>query len=172
MSIETQKFAHPVRLGLPTLIATAFLAAAVAFDVSKAQADDLVVKFDQSQLLRLPRAAADIVIGNPTIADVSIQGGNMLIITGKSYGITNIIALDADHNVIQDQRVVVERDESKVVHLYKGTGRESYNCGKQCNGMLVVGDETKFFDSIKKGAGDKRAFSDGAGGADAGGQGQ
>mgnify|MGYP003454034196 CR=1 FL=1 len=74
-------------------------------------ADDLVVRYDQSQLLWMPRAVSEIIIGNPSIADVTVQSGNMLVITGKTFGITNIIALDADKNVIQDQRVVVERDE-------------------------------------------------------------
>ena len=45
------------------------------------------------------------------VADVNIQGGNLLVVTGKAFGITNIIALDAQRNVIQDQRVLVERDD-------------------------------------------------------------
>lgn len=170
MAIGTQKSIQSIRIGLPTLIATAMLAAAVAFDAQRANAEDLVVKFDQSQLLRLPRPAADIVIGNPTIADVTIQGGNMLIITGKSYGITNIIALDAEQTVIQDQRIVVEREETKVVNVYKGSGRESYNCNRQCNGMIIVGDEGKFFETQKKSAEDKRKFSDGGNSDNSGGQ--
>jgi Flp pilus assembly secretin CpaC len=80
-----------------------------------ANAGDLVVRYDQSQLLRLPRPATEIIIGNPSIADISLQGGNLLVVTGKTFGITNVIALDADRNVIQDQRVVVERDEHRVV---------------------------------------------------------
>ena len=54
--------------------------------------DDLIVKYDQSHLLRLPRPAAEIIIGNPAIADISVQFGNLLVITGKTFGITNIIA--------------------------------------------------------------------------------
>jgi len=73
-----------------------------------AATDDLIVRYDQSQLLRLPRAVSEIIVGNPSIADVTVQSGNMLVITGKTFGITNIIALDSDKNVIQDQRVVVE----------------------------------------------------------------
>jgi Flp pilus assembly secretin CpaC len=38
-------------------------------------------------------AAAEVIIGNPTIADVSVQGGNLLVVTGKSFGVTNIISL-------------------------------------------------------------------------------
>ena len=112
-------------------------------------AEDLIVKYDQSQLLRLPKPAAEIIIGNPSIADVAIQSGNVLVVTGKTFGITNIIALDADRNVIQEQRVLVKRDEGKVVNLLRGTERQSYNCTPQCNPSITVGDEKKYFDAIR-----------------------
>src|SRR5581483_2763315 len=122
----TSAFALP--RGLRRAAAAATTAAVWALAVAPAAADDLIVKYDQSQLLRLPRPAAEIIIGNPAIADVAVQSGNLLVVTGKSFGITNIIALDADRNVIQDQRVLVRRDDAKVVNLQRGTDRQSYNC--------------------------------------------
>ena len=94
-------------------------------------ADDLTVKYDQSQLIRLPRPAAEIINGTPAIADIAIQSGNLLVVTGKSFGITNIIALDSERNVIQDQRVLVRRDDAKVVNLQRGTERQTFNCTPQ-----------------------------------------
>ena len=128
-------------------IAGLTLAAAAALAANPAIAEDLVVKFDQSQLLQLPRPVAEIIIGNPSIADVAIQSGNLLVITGKSFGITNIIALDAERKVIQDQRVMVRRDENRVVNVYKAAHRSTYNCSPQCNPTLTPGDEEKFFSS-------------------------
>jgi hypothetical protein len=151
------------------LIAGATFMAAVALEATQARADDLVVKYDQSQLLRLPRPAAEIIIGNPTIADVSVQGGNLLVVTGKTFGITNIIALDVERNVIQDQRVLVQRDERKVVNLHKGSKRESYNCSPQCNPSMTVGDDTGYFDTVVKTAERKMKFSEGAADSGAGG---
>ena len=52
---------------------------AVLLPASSAGAQELVVKFDQSQLLRLPRPVAEIVIGNPSIADVTVQSGNLAL---------------------------------------------------------------------------------------------
>jgi Flp pilus assembly secretin CpaC len=122
-------------------------------------AEDLIVKYDQSQLLRLPRPAAEIIIGNPAIADISVQAGNLLVITGKTFGITNIIALDADRNVIQDQRILVRRDEAKVVNLLRGTDRQSYNCTPQCNPSIIIGDEQKYFDAVSAASQKKIGFS-------------
>ena len=144
--------------------AAAAIAAALALAAAPAQAaDDLIVKYDQSQLLRLPKPAAEIIVGNPSIADVSVQSGNLLVITGKTFGITNIIALDADRNVIQDQRVLVKRDEGKVVNLLRGTDRQSYNCTPQCNPSMTIGDEQKYFDAIRNASQTKKEFSEGTG---------
>jgi Flp pilus assembly secretin CpaC len=127
-----------------------------------AHAGDLVVRYDQSQLIRLPRPAADVIIGNPSIADVTIQGGNLLVVTGKTFGITNIIALDAAGNVIQDQRVVVERDDQRMVVLYKGAQRESYSCTPTCSPTITIGDQAGYFDLISRHAQNKAGAALGA----------
>lgn len=134
-----------------------------------ASAGDLIVRYDQSQLLRLPRPATEVIIGNPSIADVALQGGNLLVVTGKTFGITNVIALDADRNVIQDQRVVVERDETRVVNLHKGGSRYTFSCTPNCEPNLTIGDDENFFATINKHNSDKTRFSESA--ADASGSG-
>jgi hypothetical protein len=126
-----------------------------------AAADDLIVKYDQSQLLRLPQKIDEIIIGNPSIADVTIQTADTLVVTGKSFGITNVIALDAQRNVIRDQRVIVVRDDARVVSVQKGSKRESYSCTPLCNPSLTVGDDQAYFDGIVRAAERKVRFSDG-----------
>lgn len=128
--------------------------------VSGARAADLVVSYDQSQLLRLPRPVASVIIGNPSIADVSVQSGSLLVVTGKTFGVTNIIALDADRNVIQDQRVVVTRDDKRTVKLTKGGAQQSYTCTPYCSPTLTIGDDTTFFELVSKHAATKTKFSD------------
>lgn len=127
-----------------------------------AKAGDLVVRYDQSQLLRLPRPATEVIIGNPSIADVALQGGNMLVVTGKTFGITNVIALDAERNVIQDQRVLVERDDRRVVNLHKGSSRYTYSCTPNCEPNQTIGDDDTYFSSIMKQNTDKTHFSEAA----------
>lgn len=113
-----------------------------------ASAGDLFVKYDQSQLLRLPRPVTELIIGNPSIADVNVKASNLLVITGKSFGITNIIALDANRNVIQDQRVIVQRDEVSIVNVQRGGKRQSFNCSPQCNPTVTVGDDEDFLNKV------------------------
>lgn len=125
-----------------------------------ALADDLIVRYDQSQLLRLPRPVSEVIIGNPSIADVAVQGGNLLVVTGKTFGITNIIALDQQRNVIQDQRVIVQRDEARVINLHKGSQRFSFTCSPNCTPSITIGDDSVFFETISKHAQTKTNFSD------------
>jgi hypothetical protein len=160
----------PVRRAM---LATGALIVLAALLVSaKARASDLVVAYDQSQLLRLPRPVASVIIGNPSIADVAIQGGNLLVVTGKTFGVTNIIALDAERNIIQDQRIVVQRDEVRTVNLTKGGLRQSYSCTPNCSPTLTIGDDSAYFDTIQKHATAKTKFSDGRSGEGGAGEGQ
>lgn len=129
---------------------------------------DIVVTYDQSTLLSLPRPAGEIIIGNSVIADVSVQKGNLLVVTGKSFGITNMIVLDTKREVIFEKRLLVKREEARVVNLHRGMLRQTYNCTPQCNPTVTVGDDQAYFDSVVKAAEKKASMSEKA--ADAGSQ--
>ncbi len=152
---------HPSVRSAKSLLALACVAVATMWTV-QVQARDLVVRYDQSQLIRLPRPVSEVIIGNPSIADVSVQGDNLLVVTGKTFGITNIIALDAQRNVIQDQRILVERDENRMVVLYRGANRQSYSCTPNCSPTITIGDESKFFETTAKHAKNKTGVSMGS----------
>ena len=165
---------HPLHAAVIAAAAMLGLGAAVTLPTD-AVAADLIVRYDQSQLLRMPRPVSEVIIGNSSIADVSVQGNNMLVVTGKTFGVTNIIALDAEKNVIQDQRVIVQRDDSRVVNLHKGSQRQSYTCSPNCTPTITIGDENGFFEQVAKHARTKTSFSEnsaegGGGGGGGGGQ--
>ena len=66
-------------------------------------AADINVILDQAKLVKLPERVATIVIGNPLIADATVQTGGLMVITGKGYGATNIIALDRTGAVLMER---------------------------------------------------------------------
>ena len=151
------KIATVIEAGLAASMA---ILAAMAANSHQASANDLIVRYDQSQILRLPRPVSELIIGNPSIADVSLQGSDILVITGKTFGITNVIALDAERNVIQDQRVIVQRDEQRLVNLHKGAMRQSYTCSPNCQPTITIGDDPAYFDLVSKHASTKTKFSE------------
>ena len=61
---------------------------------TSAAADNISVVLDRAQVIRLPDRVATLIIGNPSVADGTLQNGGLLVVTGKGYGSTNVIALD------------------------------------------------------------------------------
>ena len=152
-----------------SLMGFVILCTAIVLDVAGARAGDLIVRYDQAQLLKLPRPIGEVIVGNASIADVTVQGGNLLVITGKTFGVTNVIALDSERNIIQDQRIVVERDQA-LINVHRGTQRQTYNCSPQCQPNLTIGDSAEYFDLIRKQNTEKTKFSETTGENDKGGQ--
>ena len=151
------KLPRPSRLGA---LAIAVLLALPSAPLATAASEDLIVKYDQSELMQLPRPAAQIIVGNPSIADISVKSDRLLVITGKTFGITNVIILDAQNKIIANQRVLVRRDEAKVVNLQRGVNRQTYNCTPQCNPSIIVGDENSYFEQISKASQNKMGLSE------------
>ena len=119
---------------------------------------DIEVLIDQATMLRLERSAAEIVVGNPSIADVSVQSGNTLVLTGKSFGETNLIVIDPQGKVIINRRVVVQEPVGGYVTVYRGKNRETLHCSPTCEKPLVIGDEPGYFESIAKEIRNKQAI--------------
>src|SRR5262245_44999146 len=116
---------HFIRNGL---IAIASIAA-VMISYRPAAANDMIdVVLDQALVTKLPDRIATIVIGHPLIADVSIQSGGLMVITGKGYGITNMIAFDRAGAVLQERTIRVMGATDGVLVVYRGVDRESYSC--------------------------------------------
>ena len=109
-----------------------------------AQAADISVILDQARLVKLPDRVATIVIGNPVIADASLQSGGWIVITGKGYGVTNIIALDRVGAILLEKTIEVQGPEDVVV-VYRGVDRDTYSCSPDCSRRLTLGDGTAFF---------------------------
>ncbi|MGE3150938.1 MAG: pilus assembly protein N-terminal domain-containing protein [Pseudorhodoplanes sp.] len=107
--------------------------------------DTLDVVVDRSRLVKMPDRVATIVIGNPLIADASLQAGGLLVLTGKGYGTTNLIALDRKGNALMEKSVQVLGPQQDVVVVYKGVNRETYSCAPFCNPTVTLGDAQQFF---------------------------
>jgi hypothetical protein len=110
-----------------------------------AGADPLAITLDQAQVVRLPDRVATIVVGNPSIADVSVQPGGVMVITGRGYGATNIIVLDRGGRPLMEKAVQVYGPRDNMVVVYRGVDRESYSCTPHCERRLVLGDAPSFF---------------------------
>ena len=117
--------------------------------VAAAQAEEPIpVELDQARLIKLPERASTVVIGDPLIADLSIQPGGLAVITGKSYGATNVILVDKDGAVLAEHTVMVRGPSDPIVVVYRGSSRETYSCAPECLPRITLGDEEKYFGAV------------------------
>lgn len=103
------------------------LVAAVA-----AQAQTVLAPMDQAVSVDLPGAAADVVIGNPAIADVQLLNGRQLVVIGKGYGVTSLQVFDALGRSIFARQVVVSSAGENRVTFYRGSAVANYACAPRC----------------------------------------
>ncbi|MBR0685970.1 pilus assembly protein N-terminal domain-containing protein [Bradyrhizobium manausense] len=147
------------------LLAAAAVLASPAIGLAEPTVDTIAVNVDQAKLVRLPGKVATIVVGNPLIADVTLQPGGMIVVTGKGYGATNFIALDRGGEILVDRQIQVEGPSDRLVTVYRGVERESYSCMPLCQRRVTLGDSDNYFNTTMSQAGSLSGNASGSAGA-------
>src|SRR5437868_1117454 len=107
--------------------------------------EPITVNLDQAKLVKLPERTATLVIGNPLIADAAVQPGGVMVLTAKSYGMTNLVALDRSGATLVEYPIQVVGPSDAVVVVFRGTERESYSCIHDCERRITLGDTMGYF---------------------------
>ena len=144
----TRSFVPPLgTVGLCVLGAALLVAPARAVDRADEQA--ITVLVDNARVMRLPERTQTVIVGNPNIADVSAQRSGVVVLTGKSFGQTNLIALDANGAMLAETVISVQAArQTSVVMVQRGMERESYACTPNCQPTMQLGDATKYFSDV------------------------
>jgi len=151
MSFKFLRIRAHARFGLRSLATAILLWPAVCLAAS--DPDRIAVYVDQAKLVKLPAKVSTIVVGNPLIADVTLQSGGIIVVTGKGYGATNFIAMDRNGEVLVDRQIQVEGPTDQLVTVYRGVERESYSCMPICQRRVTLGDGEAYFRSVMDQAG-------------------
>ena len=112
-----------------------------------ASASDQIFRVDlnKTQIVRLPSAAGSIVIGNPAIADISIQSPDTVFVVGRGYGETNLIVMDRAGRTMMDADIQVTAvTPTHGVRVFNGGVRRSYSCAPYCQPSPILGDDAGF----------------------------
>jgi Flp pilus assembly secretin CpaC len=160
------RWALAIVVGIGVVSLGAPMASAAEQEVSSRAAATIVVHLDQAGILRLPEGTATLVVGNPLIADVTVQPGGVLVLTGKSFGVTNLVALDRAGTQLMDHSIEVQGPRDKLVAVYRGVERESYSCTPNCDRRITIGDapvhfganllQFKTFNNLAQGGDDRK----------------
>jgi Flp pilus assembly secretin CpaC len=140
--------AFPVPAWRIAALTFAGLAGVAAFAATAAAGEPLSVTIDRAKVLHISRPADVVIIGNPAIADATIQDSQTLIITGRSYGTTNLIVLDKEGHSIADGTLTVEPSDDQVVTVYRRASRETLSCTPDCSPVMSLGDTATVFDAV------------------------
>jgi Flp pilus assembly secretin CpaC len=114
---------HGLSLGLAFLIASAAM---------PAWAEGIEVTMNQAKIIKLSRAADTIIIGNPEIADASVQDASTVVLTGKGFGVTNLVILDDTGAPIIDEQVMVSRSTASTLRIYRRASVQTLSCTPYC----------------------------------------
>ena len=133
--------------GLRALAGAILLLLPLAGQSAAAEGDPISVKVNMARILRISAPAATVIIGNPGVADVTIQDPQTLVLTGKSYGQTNLIVLDDMGNPIADTLVEVIQAQADLVTVYMGNARTTLVCSSTCQPTIMLGDDPSYTSS-------------------------
>ncbi|MFD0936047.1 pilus assembly protein N-terminal domain-containing protein [Methylobacterium trifolii] len=132
----------------------------------------ITVMVDNAKVMRLPEKTQTVIVGNPIIADVTPQKNGVVVLTGKSFGSTNLIALDAGGALIAETTIRVEASQASVVTVQRGPDeRNSYSCTPNCQPAVQLGDSSKYFGEVSGQADARRKLATGGGAEGAAGMG-
>ena len=143
------------------LLSTPFAVSAVRAAPQSASLDSVVVLIDHAKVVRLPEKAQTVIVGNPSIADVTVQRNGVMVVTGKSFGVTNLIALDGAGALLAESLVRVSPASDALVTVQRGMERDSYSCAPQCQPSIQLGDSQKYFAEIGGQAANRNAMASG-----------
>jgi Flp pilus assembly secretin CpaC len=126
--------------------------AAMAFAFAAAPAalaeTPFMVKVDQTVAVKLASPANSVVIGNATVADVTVHDASTLLITGKAYGSTNLVVLDRGGRTIWSTDLAVSGGSDTDLTIVRAGATNTYSCTDKCRGTPAVGDDPTYFGAV------------------------
>ena len=115
-----------------------------ALEPATAGSETVLVALDRARIIRVPEGTQTLIVGNPLVADVTLLKNNQsMVITGRSFGATNMIALDASGNPVAESTIKVTANDQSVI-VMRGGLQQSYSCNPRCAPTVTLGDEPKF----------------------------
>lgn len=106
------------------------------FAAGVAHAQSLNVGIDRSARVALRGAASSVIVGNPAIADVTVVDANTLFVTGKGYGVTEVVAVDGLGRTIYQGEVVVTGDSTGSIRVWRGAQATEMACAASCSASI------------------------------------
>jgi len=105
-------------------------------------ADDVVqVTWRKAQVMSFGGGIGGIIIGDPSVVDVTLDGNGQIVVFGKTPGETNMIVTGTDNTVLFNAPIVVMPEDTRQVSIINAgastISERSWTCLTRC--VQVVG---------------------------------
>jgi pilus assembly protein CpaC len=125
-------------LGSAPVLAQSRYPGGIEADASAALARRISMGAGKSMIVDLPRDAAELVIGNPKVADAVVRTPRKLYIMGGDAGQTTIIALDSAGRQVANLEISVGRDVGELMPLLKAALPKSNIVARTVNDVIIL----------------------------------
>lgn len=99
---------------------------------------------DKSEIIKLDRPAATVIVGNPNHVSVLAESSNTLILVAKAPGATHFAALDNQGNVIMARHIIVASPQKKYIRIRRSCATtencqptQVYYCPDMCHEIIL-----------------------------------
>lgn len=103
----------------------------------------IVAFLDYAKIIAIPEETRTVVVGNPSVADITVSGKNRAIITAKGFGYTNFVLFDKNGQILSERLIRVAKSDYKQIVIRKGAEQYTYICDPNCEKTIVLGDNPK-----------------------------
>lgn len=101
--------------------------------VNMAHSSELLRVFmNHARILKFEQPVSSVIVGNSEVADITVSDPTTVVLTGKSYGSTNLVILNDQGEAIVDKRIVVSVDEENSVRIFRQIDRTVLSCAPIC----------------------------------------
>jgi Flp pilus assembly secretin CpaC len=122
----------PFSIVCASVIAMAASLALPANGLAEDEEGMMRVFLNHAKVLKLDQPVSKVIVGNSDVADATVADARTIVLTGKAFGTTNLVLLDAEGNALLDERILVSIDEGNTVRLFKQTTRTVLSCTPSC----------------------------------------
>lgn len=98
-----------------------------------AAAQTVTAPLGQAVRLPLRGPAADVVVGDPKIADVTVVSPTALFVSGRGFGVTNLVVLDVLGRTLFNGRILVPAVDPGQITVQRGRESRAVFCAATCD---------------------------------------
>jgi Flp pilus assembly secretin CpaC len=132
-----------------TCFAVLGLVAGISAVSPAASAAGVAVALDEVRVVTFKTPVKTVFVGNPVIADITVIDPQHVFILGKSFGTTNLVALDDKGNQRINEQISVFNRAGAAVTLHRGASQVTMTCTRaQCVAAPTPGDDNGPFDAV------------------------